>query len=107
MDNWRINQLRDLLRKDRTDEFVIYALGQEYLKIGEHDKSIEFFEQLRLLNPEYVGLYYHLAAAYIETEQNTKAQNIFTQGIEIATKVGDHHALAELRNAKTNFELNL
>lgn len=107
MDNWRIKQLLDMYENDKRDEFVIYAIAQEHLKAGQLEASVVFFNKLLELNPEYVGLYYHLAHAYIELEQPDKAAETFKSGIDIATKLKDMHALGELKNAKVNFEMEL
>lgn len=105
MDNWRKDHLITLLTEDPTDEFAQYALAQEYRKEGELDKAIETFESLRQQNPEYVGLYYHLAQTYVDQDKVDKATFIYSTGIEIAKRIGDQHALSELQNALMNIEL--
>lgn len=107
MENWRLQKLLDLLESSPEDEFVIYAIAQEYQKGKNLSKAIDTYLKLKKINPQYVGLYYHLAAAYIEDEQNELAMTTYNEGIEVATSLKDMHALSELRNAKTNLEMEL
>lgn len=107
MDNWRIIRLKEMYSKDPTDQFVIYALAQEYLKSEEYKESISYFDLLKSINPDYVGLYYHLAAAHAALEDIEKAMAVYEEGIHIATQLKDLHALSELKNAKLNLEMGL
>lgn len=107
MDNWRLNKLKAFLKADPKDEFSLYALSQEYMKQGDYKEAIHFFLQLKSLNPDYVGLYYHLAKAYNALEQADDALATYDEGIMIAKKLGDHHALSELQNARMNLEIEL
>ena len=59
------------------------------------------------LNSDYVGLYYHLAACFVEIGDHNKALLTYSSGIGIAQKLNDLHALGELKNARLNFELEL
>lgn len=107
MENWRIDRLLKLEQEDPTDDFVIYAIGQEYLKSDDFARAIIYFEKLKKQNPEYVGLYYHLAAAYSEMGEISVAVQAYEEGIIIAQNLNDLHSLAELQNAKLNLELEL
>jgi tetratricopeptide (TPR) repeat protein len=107
MDNWRVKQLEDMIAQDPEDEFVLFALAQEYGKSQDYIKSIAHYTKLKDINPDYVVLYYHLAATYVITEDHDEALQTYSDGIRIATKLNDQHALAELKNAKLNFELEL
>lgn len=107
MDNWRLDQLKSLHEEDPSDDFTLYALAQEYSKTGDFERSLAHYLALREQSPDYVGLYYHLAALYVELEDNSKALEIYAEGINIANKLNDLHALSELRNAKTNLELDI
>lgn len=101
----RIQQLLSLLEDDENDSFLLFALAKEYEKIEELEKAITVFERLHLSDPNYVGLYYHLASIYHETSLSEKAIRICTSGIEICKSKGDLHALAELQNLKMNIEI--
>ncbi len=107
MDNWRLEHLKGLLQEDEKDEFVLYALAQEYLKLDQPMEALAHFLKLKKYNEQYVGLYYHLAALYIELGEDDNAMNTFNEGIAIAKALGDQHALGELMNARTNLELGI
>ena len=36
MDNWRVKQLEEMIAQDPKDEFVLFALAQEYGKTGDY-----------------------------------------------------------------------
>lgn len=103
----RLSQIESMLREQPNDPFLLFALAKEHEKNEEAKKAIIVFEKLRQLHPDYVGLYYHLAALYAETEQSNLAKTIYIQGIEVARKQNEHHALSELQNAYTNFQLDV
>ncbi len=107
MDNWRVNKLETMIQEDPNDEFVMFALAQEYKKMGLSGKAIKWYNRLKAVNPTYIGLYYHLSAIYAELEEEANAIETYNTGIEIAQKLNDQHALSELQNAKLNYELEL
>ena len=107
MDNWRLKYLYDLLEEGQDQEFLLFALAQEYYKLNQLDKAKEYYLKLQDINPDYVGLYYHLAHTYTELGEHDLAMECYENGIKVARKLGDQHALGELMNAKTNFELGL
>ena len=73
--------------------------------LDDLDKAKNLYEKLLKLDPEYLGTYYHLAKLFEALESPTEALNIYQLGIEMTSKKNDLHALAELKNAKMNFEL--
>jgi len=107
MDNRRLNQLMNLHSQDEQDEFILYALAQEYLKLEQYDQSLVYFDKLKQQNPDYVGLYYHLGGLQKALGDEDKALLTYNDGIEIAKKLGDRHAQSELQNALTNLELGI
>ncbi len=107
MDNWRVKQLEEMIAQDPKDEFVLFALAQECGKREDYLKAISYYKKLKEINPNYVGLYYHLAAIYTLVNNRSEAIKSYNEGIEVAQELNDHHALAELKNAKLNIELEL
>ncbi|MGF1639040.1 MAG: tetratricopeptide repeat protein [Cyclobacteriaceae bacterium] len=96
--NNRLEQLLDLLEDDPNDPFNLYAVAIEY-KGTEPIKSIPFFDKLLQNHPEYLPGYYHAAALYAEFSDNEKAIALYQQGISLAIKQQNQHALRELNNA--------
>ncbi len=106
-ENTRLQHLLNLFSEDESDAFILFALAKEYEKLGDFELAIDHYEKLRSNDPEYVGLYYHLGMLHQELEDYTEAMEVYVQGIAIAKKIGDQHALSELQGVKMNLELEL
>ncbi|MCI5082789.1 MAG: tetratricopeptide repeat protein [Saprospiraceae bacterium] len=100
MSSSRLDQLLQMQKESPDDSFIIFALAKEYEKLGNYDKALEFFLHLRENAPEYIGTYYHLGKLYESQQEADKAFQTYKDGIEIARKIGDHHAMGELAGAK-------
>lgn len=104
------NRLQKLLQfeKDQPqDTFVKFALAKELENQGEWEKAIIKYNEVLQLDDQYIGVFYHLAKAYTEVENTEKAAQTYDIGMKLAKDLNDQHALAELSNAKTNFDLGL
>lgn len=98
MNQTRLESLLEMYDEDPSDAFLKYALALEYKKI-DAKKAIFYFNDLVEKNPEYIGTYYQFGILLQENNEKDKAALVFKNGIEIATKKPDFHALAELRSA--------
>ena len=103
----RLETLLEMLEKDPQDSFLIYAVAKEYESNDNVPKAIEVLESLRILDPRYVGLYYHLGQIYEKQGQSEKALQTYEEGIRIAKAIPDFHALSELNNVKVNLEMEM
>jgi len=101
----RLEQLKKMLSEDPEDSFLLFAIAKEYEGLGQLDEAIKGFVTLVEKDAKYVGTYYHLAKLYEEVENGEKAIATYEAGIVMAQQLNDLHALAELKNAKLNFEL--
>lgn len=95
----RLEALKEFYETDPTDSFTRFALAQEYLKRGEVDEAVAFFEGLVEDDPGYVGTYYHLGKLYEQTGRMEDARQTYRRGIEVAQQARDAHARAELQDA--------
>ncbi len=102
----RIDTLLNFLKDDPSDSFLMFALAKEYEKIGTLKKALDTYNTLRENDPDYVGLYYHLAALQLELSMPEKAIETYDKGIEIAKKIADFHALSELHTARMNLDVD-
>ncbi len=93
----RLEKLLDFLRNEPNDEFLLYALATEYLRLNDTGKALEYYEKLINEHPDYVGTYYHLGKLYEALQRKDDAVNIYERGMKIALAKRDNHALAELR----------
>ncbi|HHP7237043.1 tetratricopeptide repeat protein [Longibacter sp.] len=100
----RLDQLLDFYEEDPDDNFVRFALAQEYLKRDQPEKALALFEELVDTDPDYVGTYYHLGKLYEQLGRTPDAIETYDQGIEVARDQRDTKNLSELQDAKLKAE---
>ena len=101
----RLERLKELLKQSPDDTFIRFAIAKEMEKSGRESEALDMMVALIQDNPEYIGAYYHIAALMTGFEDVTGALRIYDKGMEIASKLGDNHALNELKTAKMNLEM--
>ena len=97
--NTRIDQLKEFLKEDPSDTFLIYALALEYNKAETPDLAIQTFLELMNKNPEYIATYYQLGKLYESTNETTKASEIYLKGMELTKKDVNKKTFLELKEA--------
>lgn len=102
MSQTRLEQLLVFLKEEPNEPFNIYAIALEYSKT-DPQKALKYFEQLLQEHATYVATYYHVGKLYEELTMDTKAEETYKRGIEIATKQDEQLALRELKNAYQEF----
>lgn len=105
MSTQRLELLLQLHREKPTDAFTLFALAKEYEKLNQPSESLRHYLTLRQHDPQYVGLYYHLAKLYEQLDERDAALEAYAQGLDVAQAAGDRHAWNELNNAKLNLEM--
>jgi predicted Zn-dependent protease len=95
----RISKLKEFLKSSPDDEFLNFALAQEYIGMEDDDSASELLKKLRRISPDYVATYYHLGKLLIRQGQNDEAEKIFNEGIEVGRKIKDNHSVSELQSA--------
>ena len=106
-DTSRIDTLKEFLKDDPNDSFVIFALAKEYEKQNLKKLALDTFLYLKDKDTNYIGLYYHLGKLYEELGETDNALLTYENGVDIAKKAADFHALSELHNAKMNLEIEI
>ncbi len=101
----RLLQLFGFLEASPEDPFINFAIAKEHEGLGNEDKALSFYKKLTEQSPDYVGTYYHYAKLLGERGEESEAFVIYDKGITVAQKLGDQHALSELKNARLNLEL--
>lgn len=102
----RKKQILSMLKDAPSDSFLHFAMAKEHEKEENFEKAIEEYEWIRAHDKDYVGIYYHLAAAAIEIEREEEyIEAVFKEGEACAQRLGDQHALAELKNAHMNWDI--
>ena len=95
----RLETLLEFYREDPADAFTRFAIAQEYVKQGDVERALAFYEQLVADDPAYVGTYYHLGKLYEALSRKDDALATYRMGIEAANAQRDVHARAELQDA--------
>lgn len=92
----RLERLHEFLENEPNDAFLKYALATEYLRLNNQEKALWFYLDLVNKHADYVGTYYHLGKLYELMGKQQDALNIYENGIAVAKKIKDQHALNEL-----------
>jgi tetratricopeptide (TPR) repeat protein len=100
----RLNLLLQLSVDSPNDAFTQFALAKEYEKLQDWAKALSQYEHLRQLDPNYVGLYYHLGKLYERLDRLPDAIGAYKQGMEVAKLANDRHAWSELSAAKMDID---
>ena len=99
----RIESLIEYYHDDPVDNFTIYALALEYIKLYDFDLALEYFLKLKALNPEYLPMYYHLGKLYETLKDSDLAAQTYIEGLRIAVKQKNTHTQTELKEAYNSF----
>ena len=94
----RIEKLKEFLKVNPTDSFILHAMALEYIKIGDDTNACALFESIIKREPSYVGSYYHLAKLYERSGETDKAIKIYDRGMEEAKRAGEDHVYNELKS---------
>lgn len=90
--------LQKMLEKDPGDSFCCYGMAQEYLKLGDIDHAVNWFDRTIAADPDYCYAYFHKARALEMGGRLTEAQTTLRAGLERARAQGDSHAIGELQS---------
>lgn len=93
----RLQKLLEFLKNEPDDEFLLYALATEYLRLNQTDTALSYYERLVKDHPKYVGTYYHLGKLYEALNRKQDALATYQNGMKIAREARDNHALSELQ----------
>lgn len=95
----RIAFLMDFIGKNPMDLFSRHALAMEIIKLGNDAEAKSVLDQILLIDPNYVGSYYHLGKVEERLGMVNNALLTYEKGILVATEIGDQHASRELKAA--------
>jgi tetratricopeptide (TPR) repeat protein len=94
----RLEQLHKLLAADPQDTFVLYGLGQEHAKQGDHAAAVGFFDRTLAVDPHYHYAYFFKARSQHALGDLPSARETVQAGLQAAHRAGDAKALSELSN---------
>ncbi len=94
MSKSRIEQLKEMLKKDPDNALGRYGLANEYYKSGNFSNSISELEKYFQIKEDEGAAYRLLAESYLNTGNKEKAIQAYKKGIEASKKYG-HPSMAE------------
>jgi Tfp pilus assembly protein PilF len=100
----RMQKLSEMLEKSPNDTFLMYGLGMEHKKTGEHAKAIECFAHVIQVDPGYCYAYHQRGLVHEAAGDLDAARQSYREGIEAARGKGDHHAAEEIAAALSMIE---
>ena len=95
----RTEALKQLLAADPHNDFARFGLAMEYAKGGRLDDAAREFAALLESNPNYWGAYFHYGQTLERLFRAGEARQVYERGIEVAGRLAQPHARAELETA--------
>ncbi len=98
----RLERLQNLLLEDANNSFLHFAIAKEHEAQKNLNLALEHFIFIVDHEPNYLGVYYHLAQLYIELKEIGLAKETLSKGIKLSQQIKDHHAESELKGLLMN-----
>jgi len=95
----RVQALKNFIAAKPNDPFPRYGLAMELKNTGQLGEAGLAFAELVDKFPDYVATYLMYGSMLAELAERDRAREIFTRGIEVASRAGDGHAQSELQAA--------
>ncbi len=96
METSRADMFRRLLERDPENPMVLYSLGTELFKEGNHSEAREYLSQAVRNKPDYSVAYRTLGRALFELGEDEEAARVFAEGREVAQGNGDLQTVKEI-----------
>lgn len=87
---------RKLLQRDPDNPMVLYSLGNELFKEGDHAGARDHLRRAVEQKPDYSVAYRMLGRAHYELGENSEARRTFERGREVAQGNGDLQTVKEI-----------
>lgn len=85
-----------MLQEAPEDVFLNYSHAMELAKEDEVKGAREAFARVRELDPGYVSAYFQEGQMLARADETEAAGEIIRQGIDVARRIGDSHAVGEM-----------
>lgn len=96
----RLEQVRQLLAKAPKDPFLLYAMALELKKLGALNDALQYLQHTLEVDADYLYAYYQAGQILESQGTESKAIQMYDQGIQRARAKGDAKALSELQAAR-------
>jgi len=104
MSNGRLDKLLEMLEKQPSDAFLLYAVGFEYEAAGQNGQAMDYYTTILEQEPDYLPVYYQAGLLQANLGNDDKARELLESGIELAKKQKDRKTENELRMAREDME---
>jgi predicted Zn-dependent protease len=91
-----IINLEKLLDTARDGPLLRFSLGNEYLKIQQTDKAVNFFQSAVDRDPAYSAAWKQLGHALLAEGKANQALSAWQKGVQVAEQRGDKQAAKEM-----------
>lgn len=95
----RIEVLKGMIAQDPGNAFARYGLAMEYFRTERLEDAAAEFETLMNSHPDYAASYYHAGRTLEKLGRIEDARAVMERGVEVTTRLGDHHTRSELQAA--------
>ncbi|MEO7327267.1 MAG: tetratricopeptide repeat protein [Minicystis sp.] len=95
----RLAYLEKITTEGSKDPFAWYGLAMEYGNLGRTDESLQTFNKLREIDEAYVAMYLMCGNFLLKASRTAEGRAWLEDGIAMAKKTGNSHALSELQDA--------
>ncbi|MDP9425431.1 MAG: tetratricopeptide repeat protein [Actinomycetota bacterium] len=92
----RAEMFRKLLDRDPENPMVLYSLGNELFKEGQHSEASKYLGRAVRNKPDYSVAYRTLGRALFELGEDEEAARVFAEGREVALGNGDLQTAKEI-----------
>lgn len=92
-----IDSFEAMLAKGQDGTLLRFGLAQAYMKEKQYDKAVVHFLKTLEHDPAYSAAWKLLGKTYVELNEEEKAIDTFSKGIDIAQQKGDIQAAKEMR----------
>jgi len=93
----KIAALTEILAQNPSDAFARYGLAMAYASDGDFAAGLAEFDRLLREHPDYTAGYFMAAQTLVKAARPEEARNRLRDGIACAERVGNQHALGEMR----------
>lgn len=103
-DSERVTKLRALLEKEPNDGFLLYALAQEFAKLGRTEDAVVHYDRALEVDPKECYAFFHKAKALEQAGRLEPAREALRVGLVRARAVGDRKAASEIEGYLDSLE---
>ncbi|MFY3745529.1 hypothetical protein ACOQFB_16580 [Anaeromyxobacter sp. Red801] len=95
----RLETFRKFVEKSPDDPFARYSLAMALRSAGQGEESAQEFRELARRVPDYVPTYLMLGQVLETLGRDGEAAKAYQDGVAVATRKQDGHAVSELTQA--------